>query len=293
MIKRRIFVLALLLLSLSFASAFNLHSVTSVPIIVDGTQRSLDSGATYFVGTHSYSAPSIVMGEHNPAQIWVSVQGGEMTLLAALQTSSTKLCPNPSLPMTYSGIIPNPGHLATDVVLASNKSLQQAINEGAFCGCTPGATRTIDCDYLDGTCRNYNDVNATCQASGTWNTPACNSYTNTGRGITCPSGSACSGGACIMGITWGTCDGSGSCMGYYGSDCTTCPYGYTQFSTADSDGHYDSYCNYQSGSLYLYGQYYTGSAWSSWQDQNGLCQHRYGCGSDVCYSYYDWRQRPS
>jgi len=68
--------------------------------------------------------------------------------------------------------------------------------------CTPGDTRTKDCDYLDVTCRNYHDVTDTCDSLGFWTNPPCNSYTNAVKGIFCENRD------CYRYECWsdGTCD---------------------------------------------------------------------------------------
>ncbi len=66
--------------------------------------------------------------------------------------------------------------------------------------CTPGSTccsasgcylsssntcGTKDCDYLDSTCRNYNDVTRYCNGSGSCGDPACSSYSNSSSSTYC------------------------------------------------------------------------------------------------------------
>jgi len=76
--------------------------------------------------------------------------------------------------------------------------------------CTPGdptcnyyssstVCGTKDCDYLDTTCRNYNDVNRFCAGnSGTCNPASCTLYADTQKGTSCGTDKECDGsGACI------------------------------------------------------------------------------------------------
>ncbi len=76
--------------------------------------------------------------------------------------------------------------------------------------CTPGdptcnyyssstVCGTQDCDNLDTTCRNYNDVNKFCAGnSGTCNTASCTSYIDAQKGTSCGTGKECNGiGSCI------------------------------------------------------------------------------------------------
>ena len=74
--------------------------------------------------------------------------------------------------------------------------------------CTPGdptcnyysssySCGTKDCDYLDTTCRNYNDVSKYC-SSGSCISPSCTSYTNTPKHTSCGTNNECDGsGACV------------------------------------------------------------------------------------------------
>ncbi len=76
--------------------------------------------------------------------------------------------------------------------------------------CTPGdptcnyyssSTKcgTRDCDYLDTTCRNYDDADRFCTGnSGTCKTASCTSYTDTQKGTSCGANNECDGsGSCI------------------------------------------------------------------------------------------------
>lgn len=59
------------------------------------------------------------------------------------------------------------------------------------------ACGTKDCDYLDTSCRNYNDLDKTC-SSGSCVSPTCNSYTDEPKHTSCGSGQECNGGgSCI------------------------------------------------------------------------------------------------
>jgi len=105
-------------------------------------------------------------------------------------------------------------------------------NGTGACSSTPiddSACGTIDCDGLDTTCRNYNDLTTNrCEGFGNCkdaNTTDCSSYTNTSSGTVC--GASCSYTSCssytgsvYCNRTSGTiaaCNGSGAC-----SSTTTC-----------------------------------------------------------------------
>ncbi len=235
--KRGIAVFVFLLLGISFISAATMHYASNVPVVIDGVQRELAASAPDLKGNHIYNnPPSLLMGQHDPSQIWVSVQDGEMTLLEALSSAPNKLCPNPSQPLTYSSTdIPNPSHLATEILMNyGGWTLQESINFGFYCGCIPGNTRYDDCDSLDNICIDYNDVLATCSSAGTWNSPSCNSYTSVPIGTACTSDN------------WHSCNGVGSCLGWSGTGCSSCPYGYTRTGTLNVCylcPNQDFYCN--------------------------------------------------
>jgi len=76
---------------------------------------------------------------------------------------------------------------------------------------TPCGTK--DCDYLDTTCRNYNDKTRYCNGAGTCGDPACDSYTNAPSSTPCgtkdcdPLDTACRNYNDVTKY----CDGAGSC----------------------------------------------------------------------------------
>ncbi len=132
-----IFILLLFGISyISYISADIIFDATNVSLSIDGTTRTLQYALNngLLKGTHTYASVSVstVIGQHNVSQIWVSVKDGEMTLLQAL-SSTNKLCPKSTKPLTYSSPIPNPGHKATEIMLVSGKNLQQTINDGDLC----------------------------------------------------------------------------------------------------------------------------------------------------------------
>ena len=214
--KKGCFFLLLLLLNFSLISSAVMHPASDFKISVAGSSMTLQQAADggYLKGESSYaSSSSILMGQHDASQIWVSVNGAEKTLLAALSFGVNGLCGSSS--SSYSSAsIPNPSHLATEINLSSGKSLQAAIDESSFCQCVPGTTQTKDCDYLDSVCRNYNDVTQTCSSSGAWDNPSCDSFSNAARATPCG------------GDDWHACDGSGNCQGWSGTGCGGCPWSY-------------------------------------------------------------------
>jgi hypothetical protein len=299
--KRGTILLSLFLVLLSVFSVNALMiPASTINITVDGVQRTLGSGVTFFIGIHTWTAGSSTDPGHNASQIWVSVQEGETTLLNAL-TSSTfkhKLCPNPTKPLTYAASYcttpgqvncrPNPSHLATEVNLSSGKSLQQAINDGDFCGCVPN-TDTQTCG-VNNQCESPKTV--TCLSTGLW--PSCTpTYV--------PQGRACSGGCqdtgangCSGDQSLSTCDGAGNCRLWEGQGCNNCPLGT------------DGYGKGTSCVLSPYqGQQYYGSSrsWGAWSynraTANGpTCQVRVCCGWQIicftprCSEGYTWKIRP-
>jgi hypothetical protein len=274
--------ISLSLLILFLFSIFSVSAATqqasSINITIDNVQRTLDSGSIYFVGIHTWTAGSSTDPGHNASQIWVFVQEGETTLLNAL-TSPTfvhKLCPNPSKPLTYaSKNIPNPGHLATEIILSSGKSLQQAINDGDFCGCVPN-TDTKSCGTST-TCATYSTI--TCQTSGLW--PSCPAPTFAAIG----SHTDCNGD------DWHACDGAGTCNGLHYNGCDSCPSG-TQGMVLNTNA-----CNILPGWV---GRFVNDMAWSS-SNQNSMPIQGALCNSCVWVDPYtgwrcggyDWWMRPN
>jgi len=239
-----IFSLILLFISISFVNASGgTHSSTSVSLSIDSIAKNPDSILiSNLVGSHTYAAGTSPDPGHNANQIWVSVQDGEMTLLSALQ-STHKLCPASPIKTLYtSASIPNPSHLATEINLASGKTFQKAINDGDYC-CVPKT-----CSSLGISCGSASDgCGGTLSCGGCGANQAC---TNGKCVSTCVSnmGTSCGGTSCVnagtincAGTCTGTsnmakgtacgsgdstsCDGSGTCAGWSGSGCGSCPFG--------------------------------------------------------------------
>lgn len=222
--KRGVIIIALLVLGVllvlgfSFIKAATIFPASNVSIKIDGTDRTLQYSVdnSLLIGTHTYASSNYmnIVGQHDASQVWVSVKDGETTLLNALNSSSfpTKLCPNPSKPLTYSNPAPNPGHYAIEIILYNGKSLQQAINDGDYCtsswyigswvsnnACpTTTFTRTVYCQSSQG-----NNL-------GT----ACGIY----QGCDCPTPSSSTTTSCYWmyisqqsGCYHGGCSGSYSC----------------------------------------------------------------------------------
>lgn len=118
---------------------------------------------------------------HNANEIWVFVDGQEMTLQEAVSTVG--LCSVG--PSSYSQPKPNPGHYASEMELSSSKTLQQAIDDSDFCGTTSTYCDSRECgpDTCGGYCGPYYD--------------------------SCPSGQVCQSGNCVSDQYCG----DGSCNG--------------------------------------------------------------------------------
>jgi hypothetical protein len=213
------FAICLVLLSLSFVNAQ--HSASEIQISVSGSSMTLQSainGGYFKLAGYTYTSPATVSG-HVPTQIWVSVKNGEMTLENALK-SSGKLCPTSPVKTSYtSSSIPNPSHLATEIILSSGKTFQKAIDDGDYC-CVPEtcASSGLNCgsNYLDGcggtfscgTCPTGQEctyrgtcvsVVTTCVVTTTCENKICGSITtNCGTTLNC--------GTCI----YGTCTNEGT-----------------------------------------------------------------------------------
>ncbi len=235
-----IFVLVFLLFAvISHADALILHNASDFQMEIEGNpmalQQAVDSGYMRRVAS-SYAASGLTfMGEHSASQIWVNVDGAEKTLLDALR-SADGLCGSQQYSTYESSGIPNPGHLATEIQLLSGKSLQQAINDGDFCGCVAGAQKS--CTVFSSECVKYVDYVAcnggicdvTCGDYGIW--PGCNVESYVARGTNCGTDG------------WHSCDGAGNCEGFSGTGCTGITAGVVNgigikcWVLSDSDGYY-------------------------------------------------------
>jgi len=85
---REIFIFGFLLLlfvNISLISAS--HNADQIIVKIDGTDRTLEYAVNnkLFSGTHTYAAPSTIPNPgHSAANILISTNGGEMSLLSAL-----------------------------------------------------------------------------------------------------------------------------------------------------------------------------------------------------------------
>jgi len=196
--KGVIFILIFLIfLNISFINCAILHSSGSVNLTIDGVSRTLDSGKSYFVGTHTYSSPSgsLPTGQHNASQVWVYVYSGEMNLLRALQQN--KLCPKSTKPLTYTSTsIPNPSHLATEINITSlKKNFQSAINDGDF---SSTSSQCYNNDvYTYDSCGNSLGMAQDCGDSycDAWGAEYCDSNQHAVQDRTCHT-KGCKDGAC-------------------------------------------------------------------------------------------------
>jgi hypothetical protein len=121
-----------------------------------------------------------------------------------------------------------------------------------------------DCDYLDTTCRNYNDANRFCKGnSGTCKTVSCTSYTDKSKHTSCGTNKEC--------------DGSGSCLTCTSKDHYLC--------SGDDVYWYDS-CNNLGNKKEDCGEF-SESGWQNYCVGNDkwkkkLCTGR-GCSHDACW----------
>ena len=280
-----------LLFFLPLTTSVIYHQGGDVQISVDGTtSRTLNSGTSYFIGTHTYASVIAAMGQHDPNQVWVNVKDGEMTLLLALQ-STNKLCPKTSKPTTYSSQPAGNNkayHYATEIQLSatySNKDLQTAINDGDFCGCTPGATRPITCDDTD--CSYYPDFSQTCPSTGIWPVATCSLTGYKSRGTSCGDTKSC--------------DGAGTCVDWYAgtTGCSGCPFGSDR-----AIGRNENIClspSSRTGSLWS-GRFRldANSEWGNWGFRRHgktweatTCAYDCNCGASGCGSCpTEWQMKP-
>ena len=106
---------------------------------------------------------------HNLSEVWVSVNGSEMTFEDAIQ--NTDLCGIANPRTTYLNPL-DPGHLGTEVEISTGKSLQDAINNGSLVG-NWGYWSSCTADYKTRACFCGTDGSSVCPGSstefcGTW-----------------------------------------------------------------------------------------------------------------------------
>lgn len=186
------------------------------------------------------------------------------------------ICDEPNSPIGTNHCVKRDYYCSgTSADYSSSDSIQDTCGICEYC--TPGdptcnyyssstVCGTRDCDYLDTTCRKYNDVDRFCAGnSGTCNTASCTSYTNTQKGTTCGTGKEC--------------DGSGGCI-----TCTTHSY----YSCGDSDVYWYDACDTREDKKEECGEGYCGD-WirdtchgnDAYETQT--CYSK-GCSNNGCYS---------
>jgi len=265
---------------------------------------------------------------HGADEIWVSVKDGEMNLIQAL-SSTNKLCPNPSKPITYTSSPTDktkPYHYATEIQLSSGKTFQEAINDGDFC-CVPETCSSLgyECGTWDDGCGGTLNC-GTCGANEECSNGKCVSTCVSNMGDSCyPSGvdASCTNpgtidcsGDCTgysykpKGTNCGSeyykslfpyekaCDGAGNCLGWAGGrGCGDCPWG--SFDTAEGVTTI-KYCHLN-GNQGRYMKQYDGRIWSGWsyqESRGALCENKYCCIWQIicltprCGNEYYWNIKP-
>jgi len=202
--KKEVTVFLLLLLSISYINAAILHPASNVLIKVGTTQKSLDSASGSFADISiTFSSPSLVStGEHDAGDIWVSVKDGEKNLIDALK-STNRLCPKSSTAVPTGPADKSKAyHLATEIILSSGKTLQQAINSNDFCSIDYGKSCPSSADSI---CMNFFGI---VQLDG-----SCMGASYKTKGTDCNTAKT------------NACNGAGYCQGWSGNGCGNCPFG--------------------------------------------------------------------
>jgi len=142
--------------------------------------------------------------------------------------------------------------------------------------CTPGDSTcnyydsstvcgTEDCDYLDTTCRDYNDKDRHCNGAGTCLSPSCDSYTNKPKHTSCGTGKEC--------------DGSGNCI-----TCTS----HHHSGCYDNDVYWYDKCDNLQEKKDECGEDSCSSIWTYYCDGYDLMKKRWcfdrGCMDNGCYN---------
>lgn len=197
------------------------HLASEIIITIDIHTLTLQDAIdlNYFEGTGiiSSSSTSLPSTGHPADEIEITINGTSKILQNALSdikhtcvANYDEVCPDcPSC----DAICINLGKIQCDgscsgsyELSATSCGIGMECDGSGYCvlsgECIPNETRTKDCDYLDKICRNYHDVTETCDDSGYWDNPACDSYTNVARGTYCET----------RGCTRYECDGAGLCI---------------------------------------------------------------------------------
>jgi len=192
------------------------HSANNILIEVDGYIMSLQDAIDYNVlidgTTQSYSTEISGLGHSFSSldQILITIDAEDMTLQDAIDNEKfchinyentcgselgDALCINLGI-TECDGTCIGTSYKAEGTVCGTDMKCDGAGNCISIGECTPGDTRIKDCDYLDIFCRNYHDVTDTCDDSGYWTNPPCNSYTNKADKTICSTWNRCFGGVC-------------------------------------------------------------------------------------------------
>jgi len=195
------------------------HSSTQIIVSFGTCKVTLQDAITkgYFKGVTPTDCLSTLPSVYHTAdKILITIGDYTMTLQEAADNNVFR----DGATHSYTTTLPVGGHYGAEIEVSSVESLQDSINAGKLSSqCTPGETRTKNCDYLDTACRDYHGVTQTCLSSGYWNNPPCDSYTDAAKGTT-----PCDG------TDDKACDGAGSCVGWSGTghgnfyDCPFDPY---------------------------------------------------------------------
>jgi len=280
-----------LFVTISFTDALILHKAADFQMEVSGNpmtlQEAIDSGYMEGIASSYASSALTLMGEHSASQVWVNVNGVEESLLTALY-SANGLCATEAYSTYESPEIPNPGHVAADIGLNSEKTFQEAINDGDFCECLPGTQKTC-INALNTVCTRYADYitcddkgicNVTCNSEGLW--PSCTIESYVARGTSCSSDG------------WHSCNGTGVCEGWSGTGCY-CPFGYRDTGICSGGNNY--VCRIKTG-FQGRGDINTGAGltWSSWStsDNEVTCHRCTFCFFGWCWTDEDvsWQIKP-
>jgi hypothetical protein len=184
---------------------------------------------------------------HPYSEILVTINGYNVTLQQAIDNEWLKGINQPTFSTLSS--IPNPGHSASEVIVAINGyevTLQDAINQNYFKG-TGTISSSSSAPFQGHPATEIevtvNSVKKSLQDALPEIAYACAAN----YGQSCPSGDAscinpgtiqcdgtCSGsykskGTSCTSDDWHACDGEGSCLGWKGYGCGSCPFGFTQF----------------------------------------------------------------
>jgi hypothetical protein len=246
------------------------HPSPQILVTINGynvtLQQAIDNGWLKGISQPNSSTVSAIPNPgHSASEIIITISNYTLTLQNAINQDYFKGTGT----ISSSSQVPSEGHFGTEVEVTVNsvkKSLQEALSELRYT-CTTNYTQP--CPSGDVSCINLGTIQCNGTCSGSYKS----------KGTNCTSDD------------WHACDGEGSCLGWKGYGCGSCPFGFTQFACCPGGERYCSTgwvcgaCN-NLGIYRGYPDYHTGG----WALSSPIC----GTARPAQYVVIskDWKMKP-